>query len=104
LHGGAVQLLLDGPQILGDARDSEMKVVHVVYGHSVRSPTISSAQDNEQMSHGHAPFVILDITLDGKKSLRPNAATGAPFHGYGAAAAALVTTDFPMEGKQHRPH
>ena len=33
LHGGAVQLLLDRSQILGDARDAEMKIVHIVAGH-----------------------------------------------------------------------
>jgi hypothetical protein len=43
LHSGAVELLLNVPQILGDARDTAMKVVHVVDGHSVCHSTISSA-------------------------------------------------------------
>jgi len=32
------------------------------------------------MSHGHAPFVILFVTLVRKRSLRPNTLTGAAFH------------------------
>ena len=42
LHGGAVEFLLDGPQIFGDARDSQMKFVHVFVGHSVCHLNISS--------------------------------------------------------------
>jgi len=37
------------------------------------------------MSHGHAPFVILSVTLEREKVTRPNAAIGAPFHAHADA-------------------
>src|SRR5580698_5473393 len=55
------------------------------------------------MSHGHAPLVILDITLDGKKSPPLNTATGAPFHGHGEVAPALVTRSFPCRENSTAP-
>ena len=38
LHGGTIQFLLDGPQVFGNARDSEMKFVHVFESHSFALP------------------------------------------------------------------
>ena len=47
LHGGAIQFLLNGSQVIGHARYSEMQVVRVFESHFVRQLTFSSAPASE---------------------------------------------------------
>src|SRR5678815_5530756 len=50
------------------------------------------------MSHGHAPFVILGITLDRQKVTTSNTVIGAAFHAHAARISGTVTTRIPCTG------
>src|ERR1019366_1006228 len=50
------------------------------------------------MSHGHAPFVILRVTLVRKRSLQRNALIGAALHTQAVRLSGTVTTPLPPLG------